>query len=334
MNAKTIALVLTLATSTAFAAGPKAVPCLSAPDARDCLAGVAIAALATENSPESRVDGTASLLSSLAKAGVRRDDLFSAAKGDEAAPIYSRWSLAVARRTYALRHGIDSAALESPQRIEAMAELLRGRLDGVERLMLAVFACEAREGEAPDAIAKWEGTLDRLCRIDASDSDAIEKGLPGLSALGATVVDAYNRDEASLRRSLAASLGALSEYEKALDRKMPSTEREAIRGMLALGHLFNATALAISGHGAASAKAIEISLRHLAKAPTLGRSQEFQMALTLASWIYAKAGMRDEALAALRKSLARVDGRGVSGGDRATAIGISIETLRTLESAR
>lgn len=324
MNAKTIALVLTLATSTAFAAGPKAVPCLSAPDARGCLTDVAIAALATEKSPESRVDGTASLLSSLVKAGVRRDDLFSAAKGDEAAPIYSRWSLAVARRTYALRHGIDSAALESPQRIEAMAELLRGRRDGLERLMLAIGACEAREGEAPDAIAKWEGTLDRLCQIDASDSD---EG----SALAAPVVDAYNRDEAALRRSLAASLGALSEYEKALDRKMPSTKREDIRGLLGVGHLFNATALAISGHGAASAKAIEISLGHFAKAPTLGRSPEFQM---LASWIYAKAGMRDEALAALRKSLARVDGRGVSGGDRATAIGISIETLSTLESAR
>ena len=58
------------------------------------------------------------------------------------------------------------------------------------------------------------------------------------------------------------------------------------------------------------------------------------MALTVASWIYAKAGTRDEALAALRKSLARVGGREVSGGDRAPAIGISIKTLRTFESAR
>jgi hypothetical protein len=58
------------------------------------------------------------------------------------------------------------------------------------------------------------------------------------------------------------------------------------------------------------------------------------MALTQASWIYAKAGMRDEALAALRKSLARSDGREVSGGDMATAIGTSIETLRAIESTR
>lgn len=332
MNARTIALVMSLATSTALAAGPKAVPCLSAQDAKDCLAGVAIAALATEKSPESRLDGTASLLSSLAKAGVRRGDLLSAARDNEAAPIYSRWSLAVARRTYALRHGIDSAPLDSPQRIEALAELLRGRLDGMDRLMLAWTACEAREGETPDVIAKWDGTLDRMCRIDASDFDAMEKGLPGLSALGATVVNAYNRDELSLRRSIAASLGVLSEYEKALDRKMPATERETIQGVLAIGHLLNATALAISGQGSEAAKAIEISLGHLAKAPTLGRATEFQMALTQASWIYAKAGMREEAFSALRKSLARVDERGMSGGDRATAIGISIETLRTLES--
>lgn len=215
-----------------------------------------------------------------------------------------------------------------------MAELLRGRRDGLERLPLAWAACEAREGESPEALAKWGGTLDRLCRLDASDLDAMEKGLPGLSSLGATVVDAYNRDEASLRRSIATSLDVLSEYEKALDRKMPATEREALQGMLSIGHLFNATALAISGHGTGAAKAIEISLGHLAKAPNLGRASEFQLALTQASWIYAKAGMREEALAALRKSLARVDGRGMSGGDRATAIGTSIETLRTLESAR
>ena len=334
MNLRTISLVLTLATSTAFATGPKAIPCLSAPDAKDCLAGVAIAALATEKSPESRVDSTASLLSSLAKAGVRRDDLFSAAKDDETAPISSRWLLAVARRTYALRHGIDSAALESPQRIEALAELLRGRSDGLERLILAWDACEAREGETPDAIAKWEGTLDRLCRIDVSESGAMERGLPKLSSLGASVVDAYNRDEDSLRRSIAASLGALSEYEKALDLKIPPTEREVIQSTLAIGYMLNATALAISGHGAASTKAIEISLGHLAKAQALGRASEFHLVLSQASWIYAKAGMRDEALAALRKSLARVDGRGMSGGDSATAIGISIETLCTLESVR
>lgn len=334
MNAKTIALVISLVTSTALAAGPKAVPCLSAQDAKDCLAGVAIAALATEKSPELRLDGAASLLTSLAKAGVRRGDLLSVARDDEAAPIYSRWSLAVARRTYALRHGIDSEGLDSPQRIEALAELLRERRDGMERLMLALTACEAREGEAPDVIAKWDGSLDRMCGIDASDSEAMEKGLPGLSALGATVVDAYNRDDVSLRRSMAASLGVLSEYEKALDRKIPATEREAIQGVLAIGHLLNATALAISGHGAGAAKATEISLGHLAKAPTLGRATEFRMALTQVSWIYAKAGMREEAFAALRNALARVDRRGISGGDRAIAIATSIETLRILESVR
>ena len=334
MNARTIALLLALATSTAFAAGLKASPCLSIEDPKECLVGVAVAALATEKSPESRLDGIASLLTSMAKAEVRRDDLFSAANDDETAPIYSRWSLAVARRTYAQRFGIDSAALDSVQRIEALAELLRERRDGPERLMIAWTACEAREGESPEAIAKWDGALDRLCRIDASDSDAMEKGLPGLSALAATVVDAYNRDEADLRRSIATSLDILAEYEKALDRKMPSTEREAIQGMLAFGHLLNATALAIAGHGTGSTKAVWLSLNHLSKVPTMSNAPEFQMALTQVPWIYAKAGMRDEAMAALRKSLARIDGKMVSGGDRATAIGTSIETLQTLETVR
>jgi len=58
------------------------------------------------------------------------------------------------------------------------------------------------------------------------------------------------------------------------------------------------------------------------------------MVLTQASWIYAKAGMRDEAMGSLRKSLAHVDGgRNVSDGDKVTAIATGIETLGALESA-
>ena len=102
MRSATTTLLLLLTVSSALAAGPKASSCLSVPDAKDCLAGVAKATLALEKSPESRADGFASLISSLAKAGVRRDDIFSAATDDGAAPVYSRWSLAVARRAYAL----------------------------------------------------------------------------------------------------------------------------------------------------------------------------------------------------------------------------------------
>ncbi|MEY5098102.1 MAG: hypothetical protein RJA36_821 [Pseudomonadota bacterium] len=334
MIAKKIGILLTLATSTAFAAGPKATPCLSAKDVKGCLAGVAIATVTTEKSPEARADGTASLLTSLAKAGVRRDELLSAASDEEAAPSYSRWTLALARRTYALRYGIDSAAQDSPQRIEAQAELLRGQRDGLQRLMLAWAACEAREVAASGTIAKWDGTLDRLCRVDAVDSASMEKDFPGLSVLAAAVVDAYNHDEASLGRSIAASRGVLSEYDKALNRKISTTERVAIQGILVVGNMLNATALAISNRGSEAAKAIEISIGHLAKAPSLGSAPEFQMTLAQASWIYAKAGMREKALATLRKTLARVDGGSVSGGERASVIGIVIETLRTLESVR
>ena len=132
MRSATTALLMILAVSSALAAGPKASSCLSVPDAKDCLAGLAKATLASEKSPESRADGYASLVSSMAKAGVRRDDIFSAATDDGAAPNYSRWSLAVARRTYALHFGIGDSSVDSPQRIEALADLLRGRRDGME----------------------------------------------------------------------------------------------------------------------------------------------------------------------------------------------------------
>ena len=71
MKSRTIAIPITLTTSTAFAAGPKAAPCLSAPDAVECLADVAIAALATERSSESRVDGMAGMRG-LALAALRK----------------------------------------------------------------------------------------------------------------------------------------------------------------------------------------------------------------------------------------------------------------------
>jgi len=51
------------------------------------------------------------------------------------------------------------------------------------------------EGESAVEVAKWEGVLDRLCRLDETDVDALDSGIPGLSALAAPVVDAYNHDE-------------------------------------------------------------------------------------------------------------------------------------------
>ena len=333
MKITSVIMLVTLASTSVFAASPKASTCLSILDPKNCLASAAAAALAAETSSESRTNGYASLISSMAKAGVRRDDVFFAANDDEAASIYSRWSLAVARRMYALHFGMSDAALDSPQRIEALADLLRARRDGLERMMVVSAACEAREGESAVEVAKWDGTLDRLCRLDETDVDALDSGIPGLSALAAPVVDAYNHDELSLRRSIAVSLGVLAEYEKAVDQKMAAPDREAIFGALAIGHLLNATALAISGYRAEAAKAIGISLGYIAKAPALRKSSEYEMVLTQASWIYAKAGMRDEAMGSLRKSLAHVDGgRNFSDGEKVTAIATGIETLGALES--
>lgn len=257
-------------------------------------------------------------------------------KGGAAAKeaIYSRWSLAVARKTYALRFGISDAAVDDLERIEALATLLRSRRDGFERLAIAWTACEAREDAPPAIMAKWDGVLDRLCRMDDSDADALDKGFPGLATMAAPLVNAYNRDEKVLRQSLAASVDMLSGYEAALTKKLSAKEREEIHMVLVFGHLFNAMALATAGHRQLSAKAIEVSLDHLRKAPSISKAPEFQMVTTLASWIYAKAGMRNEAMKAVTESLVKVDrGRSSSGGDKATAIATAIETLRVLESA-
>lgn len=334
MIPRTLALLLVLATSSAFAAGTKAASCLYAKDQKGCFADVAIAALATEKSPEARVDGTASLLTSLAKSGVRRDELLSAARDEEKAPSYSRWALSLARRTYALRYRIDSSAMDSPQHIEEQAALLRGQRDGLQRLMLAWAACAAREGEEASTIAKWNGTLDRLCRVDASDSVAMEKDFTGLTALAAAMMDAYNHDEASFIRSIAASRIVLSTYDKELKRKMSTSERESIQGILIVGNMLHATALSISNQREEAVKAFELSIGHLAKAPSLGRLPEFQMISAQGAWIYARAGMRPKALAVIRNTLSRIEGGGVPGGESAMAIGNLIEALRILESVR
>jgi hypothetical protein len=334
MISKTIALLLGLFSSIAFAAGPKPVSCLSSADVKGCLADFAIAALAKERSAELRVDGTESLLSSFAKAGLRRDDLLIAAKDEVDAPIYSRWSLAVARRTYALHHGIDSDLAESPQHIEFLGGLLRKRGDGLDRLWLIWDACEAREGEAPEAIAKWNGTLDRLCTIDRFDVEALEKSLPGISDSALALVAAYNRDEITLKRSMSASLDTLSKLGTALNRKMSPSERAAFQVVMGLGHMFNATALAIHGNGGESTLAIEEALRQLSTVPAFARTSALPLAYAQATWIYAKAYMREKSLASIRKLLFRLDGPRVSSADKATAIGVAIEALQLLESSR
>lgn len=55
----------------------------------------------------------------------------------------------------------------------------------------------------------------------------------------------------------------------------------------------------------------------------------------LSSWVYAKAGLRSEAMKRVRDSLIKADGlpKG-SGGDRVAVIAVAIETLRLLERER
>jgi hypothetical protein len=333
MKVRSIALALSLVASTAFAVVPKASPCLSSQDSKNCLASVAAAVLASEKSPGSRTEGYASLITSLAKADVRRDDIFFAAMDDVSAPIQARWILAVARRTYALHFGISDPVIDTPQRIEVLADLLRKqRGDGFERLTVAWTACEAREGASPVAIAKWEGVLDRLCKLDDIDENALKNEVSVILFMAAPMVDAYNRDSKALDRSIAASLIVLAEYEKMLSLKMTVQEREAIQSLLALGRMINATALAISGQRTEAGKAVGVLLEQIRKTPKFSNPPGSQIVLAQVPWIYAKLGMHNKVIGGVRESLARVDGgRTVSNEDKALAIGMVIEALRLLE---
>lgn len=235
---KFAALFLALGCSTVFAAAPSATSCLQSSDAKDCLVGVALAALATEKSTESRIEGYSNLLSSMARAGVRRDDAFATTTDGELAPITTRWSLAVARRSYALRFELTQADISTPANIEAIATYLRSHSDGLERLAVISSACEAREDMPQAVLEKWEGVLDRQCQMDNTDANAIERGFPGLAAMAAPTVDAYNRNELALRRSIAISFETLSRYESALvARGVSAKTRESIHGVLTIGHL-------------------------------------------------------------------------------------------------
>lgn len=332
MKARFIVLALSMVASTAFAAVPKATPCLSSQDSKNCLASVAAAALASEKSSESRTEGYASLITSLAKADVQRDDIFLAAVDDASAPIQARWILAVARRTYALRFGISNPVIDTPQRIETLADLLRKRGDGSERLTVAWTACEAREGESPVAIAKWEGALDRLCKLDDTDANDLKNEVSSILAMAAPMVDAYNRDNKALDHSIAASLIVLAEYEKMLNRRMPVQEREVIQGLLALGRMINATALATSGQRTEAEKAVDVLLEQIRKAPKFSNSPVFQIVMAQVPWIYAKSGLHNRAIGTVRESLVRIDdGKKLSNEEKALAIGMVIEALRLLE---
>jgi hypothetical protein len=330
-----ISLLLSLATSSAIAAGGPAFLCLSTIDPKECLAGVAVKALSSEKSAESRIDGYASLLSSLARAGVQHDGALVAANDDTEAPIYSRWTLAVSRRAYELRFGKDTHGIAESDRIEALAGLLRKRRDGLERLMLILSACEAREDAPKSALAKWNGALDRMCQMDDADAEALDRGFSGLAIMAAPLVDASNRDVESLHRSIEASAAVLSRYEATLNQKMSVKAREGVQGLLAIGHLLNSLALSTTGHQELAVRAIELSLSHLSKAKSLAPASEFQSLATLSSWVYAKAGLRSEAMKRVRDSLIKADGlpKG-SGGDKVAVIAVAIETLRLLERER
>ena len=310
-----------------------ATACLKASDPSECLIAVATTRLKNEKSSEERIDGYASLITSLAKSDIRKDDLFNQAIDDESAPAKSRWSLMLARKVYATRFNISNADIETPQKIENLANSLRAKYDGIDRMMIVWDSCEAREGEKVEALKSWGGVLDRLCKLDASDVDSLEKEIPGMSAMTMPMIDAYNRDERALSESIQRSLKVLDGYQNLVEKSRTKTDKEAFRGIIAMGHWFNAIALATSGSANASTKAMDIALAQLSEASIGKRSIESQLMVANASWIYAKAGAQEKAKKSIGSALKDLDkARGGSVSDRAAVIGMVIEALHELKS--
>lgn len=334
MKFQTIVFALTLASTTAQG-GQSVNSCLSTADPKNCLADAAVAALATDKDAVSRIDGAAALITTLAKSNLRRDDILAIAKDDETAPISSRWTLAVSRNTYAFRFGLPSESQDHPARINSLGKYLRSRTDGMDRFGVIIAACEALDRESKQAQEKWNGALDGFCSMAPSDADAMEREFPGLSVISEPLVDAYQNDRAALGKSLDSSIALLDRYQQMLNSKMPAKEREFIHGMIFLGHIFNAWALATANQGVPAVKATEIALDNLRKTPSADQAKEFQLVKSMTSWIYAKAGMRDEAMRMIKASLDKIDKKkNVSGGDIAAVLAMVIETLQELESRR
>lgn len=330
-----LASVIALASAPIYSADQSATACLYSADSSKCLADKAFKLLSAEKNAAFRVNGYTSLISALTKAGLRRDDIFTASdSGDlESASMTERWSLSIARRGYAMRFLDAETGLESLEKLEAIASLLRSRVDGFERLQIIDSACETREGIPANTLVKWEGLLDRLCRIDPSDMEAMEKEFPGLSMMASPMVDAYNKDSKSLGNSLSVSFEVLAQYETLLQGKTTQKEREAMRGALFLGHFMNAIALATANQGASANKALDTAMGHLAKAPSLVKSPEFASFIAYESWIKAKTGHREDAIKSVHKTLNRVDRmHKVPASEKVLAIATSIETLDILNS--
>lgn len=310
-----------------------ATTCLKASDPSECLVAVATMRLKNEKSSEKRLDGYASLITSLAKSDIRKDELLNQAIDDESAPAKSRWSLMLARKVYATRFNISNADIETHQKIETLANSLRAKYEGIDRMMIIWDACEAREVEKIEAIETWGGALDRLCKLDESDIDSIDKEIPGMSAITMPMIDAYNRDGEALRESIQRSLSVIDGYQKLVNKTRSRTDKEALRGMIAMGHWFNAIALATSGSDSASTKAIDIALAQLSEASIGKKSIESQLMVANASWIYAKAGEQEKSKKAIRNALQNLDkAREGSASDRAAVISMVIEALHELNS--
>lgn len=334
MKFQHIVFALSLATTSALGAQP-ASSCLSKADPKNCLANFAISSLAKDKNAGSRIAGAAALITTLAKANMRRDDILTMVKDDEMASILARWTLAVSRNTYIFRFELPLETQESNTRLNIIGQHLRSSTIGMDRFTVILAACEAMNKESKQAQEKWNGALDDFCSMNQSDADAIEREFPNLSVVTKPLVAAYQKDSVELGNSLGASIKIISDYQNLLTDKLPSKDREFIHTMIFLGHIFNAWALATANHGVPAVKALELAMKYSDEKPSIDQAKEFQVIKSMMSWIYAKAGMREEALKMIKTSLHNIDrNKNSAGGEIAAVLALAIETLHELEALR
>ena len=307
--------------------------CLETRDPSVCLIEAAASRLAKGADSESLSEGYEALLMALARTGVRRDDVFYKSGNVAGASLMRQWQLAVARRGYLLSLVTPSTArADEPAKLEALASVLRPRLDGAELIVFVGSACESREGLPERVVAGWNGMADRMCGFYPEEAERLNNVLPGLPLMLGPLMSAYWRDDERLRMSLPAALDVLSRYTEALaDKKLTKSERDAIRMSVFMGNLMNATAFAMVGQTGNAETALRQALTSL---KLLRKKEAAELAVSAAqmSWVMAKAGMRNEAVKWVRDSLGRVDTeKKMPLGDQAAVISSCVETLFVLK---
>lgn len=331
-----ILLLLASAAASPVLAGD-ALNCLSSSRVLDCLTDKAMVLAQREQSQALKAEAYETMLTTLAKIGVENKKVFEASSvvNTDGVPILARWQLEVARRAYATRFSIDENSLKSVAELDALVESIRERAQGFERFSIISTACEARELTPPDRMPQWDGLLDRQCYLHPADANAVDQELPGLSALSAPLINAYNRDKRRFADSLVISNSVLEQFQNLLHTKLSRDGKEAISGLVSIGYLMRASGFVLLDEHDEAKQAIQLAKKYLSrsqKAHVLPGIESIQAYL---SWAMAKSGMSKAALLEVRAILRKVDSAPrLADGEKAVTLAICIETLSNLQGEK